>query len=108
VTGTEFKEQGREFNNSPITSLQKPVFRSALVSIRIQIQIQHFRLMWIRIQDFDDQNGDQDPKHCQNSSELDDVHLVLSDMEPWRACRSKVADSHHFDEDPDPHQSEKW
>ncbi len=28
-------------------------------------------------------------------------------MEPWRACRPVVADLHHFDEDPDPHLSEK-
>jgi hypothetical protein len=32
-------------------------------------------------------------------------------MEPWRVCRTVVADSHHFDEeqdpDPDPHLSEK-
>ncbi len=29
-------------------------------------------------------------------------------MEPWRVCRPVVADSHDFDEkpDPDPHQSE--
>jgi hypothetical protein len=30
-------------------------------------------------------------------------------MEPWRACKPVVADSHDFDEeqDPNPHQSEK-
>jgi hypothetical protein len=28
-------------------------------------------------------------------------------MEPWRVCRPVVADSHHFDEDPGHHLSEK-
>jgi hypothetical protein len=27
-------------------------------------------------------------------------------MQPWKVCRQMVAESHHFDGDPDPHQSE--
>jgi hypothetical protein len=37
------------------------------------------------------------------------VEALSLRMEPWRVCRPKVADSHHFDEeqDPDPHLNEK-
>ncbi len=35
------------------------------------------------------------------------VSGVETQMEPWRVFTPAVADSHHFDEDPDSHKSEK-